>query len=107
MSEFMLLNEHHELVPASMEQWAAMIEAKQHRVASSTVGEVYISTIFLGTNHNWWPNGIPLYFETMIFHGKYDGWMQRWSTWDQAMTGHERVVRTIERGGNPRRMRFA
>lgn len=40
---------------------------------------VEVSTIFLGLDHNW-GDGPPLLFETLVFGGKLDREMDRYST---------------------------
>lgn len=57
-----------------------------------------VSTVFLGINHNF-GSGPPLLFETAVFTPKTDlndgTWdiLQRYSTWPDAVEGHERAVR--------------
>ncbi len=69
--------------------WAASFEDTKSRVVDQTkIGESEISTVFLGLNHRY-GEGEPLLFETMIFGGKEDGFQERYSTWDEAVKGHE------------------
>lgn len=55
--------------------------------------KVYVSTIFLGLNHNF-GEGPPILFETMIF-GFDDGieYQWRYSSFDDAMVGHDMAVK--------------
>ena len=53
----------------------------------------FVSTIFLGLNHNYEPDGPPLLFETMIFGGKHDNYCQRYSTKKDALIGHKKAVK--------------
>ena len=62
--------------------------------------DVEVSTVFLGLDHAW-GFGPPLLFETLIFGGPYDGEMDRYSTWEQAVAGHERFVAALERAVSP------
>ena len=55
-------------------------DPEKRRVARSEFGPVSVSTVFLGP---------PLLFETMIFGGKSDGYMDRYGTWQEAEAGHE------------------
>ena len=57
---------------------------------------IEISTVFLGINHQY-SNGKPRIFETMIFGGKYDQEMERYSTWNEAEEGHKRWVERISK----------
>ena len=54
------------------------------------VGEVKISTEFMGMEFNW--SETPLLFETMIFGGKNDGFIKRYATWEEAERGHKEAV---------------
>lgn len=56
---------------------------------------VKVSTVWLGLNHNW-RNGELLIFETMVFGGKHDGDMDRYTTEKQAIAGHKRMVKKIK-----------
>ena len=60
---------------------------------------MWVSTVFLGLDHNHWGRGPPLLFETMIFGAK-DGseYQERCSTWEEAEEMHKRAVyMTMER----------
>lgn len=62
-------------------------------VAKTKVGDVTISTMFVGLDHSGGkPTSRPLLFETMIFGGKHDRWQDRCSTWEEAEAMHERAV---------------
>jgi hypothetical protein len=61
-------------------------------VAKTKIGDVLVSTVFLGIDHNHFGIGPPLLFETLVFNGPLDGSMGRYSTWDQAFAGHQRWV---------------
>jgi hypothetical protein len=94
--------------PISMEQWAALVDAKVKarqavvegmttpeddptRIGSDHVDDAWVSTVWLGTDHNYL-RGSPLIFETMIFGGRNDGFQARYATKEAALTGHRRVV---------------
>lgn len=73
------------------------------RVALTDVGDCYVSTVFLGLDHNYFGGGRPVLFETMIFHRKSVGeelmsWQDRCSTWDEAEAMHERGVAALRAG---------
>jgi hypothetical protein len=63
-----------------------------HRVALTERGGIKVSTVFLATDHAW-DGGPPLLFETMIFGGDHDEDQWRYSTWDEAVAGHEEACR--------------
>ena len=72
-----------------MERWGDFIRVAENKVvARSEFGSVSVSTVFLGMDHSF-GGGPPLLFETMIFGGKSDGYMDRYGTWQEAEAGHE------------------
>lgn len=73
--------------------WAKFLEKADRHVAQETIGRVWISTVFLGLDHAF-GFGPSLLFETMVFGDGLilDGEMDRYSTWEQAETGHRAMV---------------
>jgi hypothetical protein len=73
------------------------------RVGDDTVDDQRVSTVFLYMDHNWSEDGThtPILFETMIFGGEYDQEMWRYSTYDEAKAGHDRIVNCLKKGTNP------
>lgn len=76
-------------------EWATWLESADRGVAEDRIGEVRISTVFLGLDHNY-GSGPPLLFETMVFGGKLDGEMYRYTIWQEAEIGHEAMKRRVE-----------
>ncbi len=60
-----------------------------------------VSTVWLGINHNFDPNGTPLIFESMIFGGEHTEYQDRYETEEQAIAGHQRIITAIENGEDP------
>jgi hypothetical protein len=81
-------------VPCGVETWATYFENADRTLMRSSQGGVVVSTVFLGLNHNIF-GGPPLIFETMIFGGDRDGEMERYSTWDDAIAGHNKFVQEL------------
>lgn len=77
--------------------WATQFETAGRIVKKTTLGEVEVSTVFLGLDHQW-GDGPPLLFETMVFGGEHDQEQWRYSTWDEAVAGHDAVVAKIGKG---------
>lgn len=74
--------------------WAAWFEKPEHRRVARTElpwGTV-ISTVFLALNHNWSDYGTPILWETMIFGGACDEFQRRYSSYRQALIGHNVAV---------------
>lgn len=58
----------------------------------------FISTVWLGTDHNYLDDGNPIIFETMVFEagGGVDLACQRYETEEEALLGHDNLVSLIE-----------
>ncbi len=88
--------------PISRNEWNAELgKEKANRVVFTRVADAEVSTAWLGLNHAAWDSSPPLIFETMVFGGAHGGWHWRYSTEDEARTGHERVVAALREGRNP------
>lgn len=112
-AQFFILDANHQPVPVDdVIAWAHFFEKVDARhVARTHINGLYVSTIFLGLDHAWYSSR-PLFFETMIFRDENHaspeyferildwahGYQMRYSTWDEAIAGHEQVVTTIREG---------
>lgn len=63
-------------------------------------GDMYwVSTVWLGMNHNYFDKGPPLIFETMVFEdGMSDVYCDRYPTERSAREGHALVVASLISG---------
>lgn len=93
----------------SVEEWAREFNRSEEtfedggrRVGLDDLGNVRVSTVFLGLNHQWNPNGPPLIFETMIFGGPHDDYMERYTTIEEARAGHAKAVELAKSGTQTR-----
>lgn len=79
--------------------WAKWFETADRHVAQDFVGDVKVSTVFLGIDHNMLPGvGLsPTLFETMVFDGPLDGEMWRYCTWGEAEAGHKDMVERVKK----------
>jgi hypothetical protein len=76
--------------------WAKWYEVNDRRVALDHIGDVVISTVFLGMDFNWL-GGLPLLWETMVFGGKFDQELDRCSgSREQAEAMHARMLEKIK-----------
>ena len=80
--------------------WAKQGFDVTRRVAKTMLGEVQVSTVFLSIDHGF-GDGEPILFETMVFGGPHDERQWRYSTWDAAVVGHERIVGALRDGRDP------
>ena len=67
-----------------------------HFLLGIEVEDVGVSTVFLSIDHNYSDEGLPLLYETMVFGGKYDGEMWRYSTRTEAEAGHDQAVALVK-----------
>lgn len=56
--------------------------------------DISVSTVWLGLDHSFGDTG-PLIFETMVFGGRFDGECERYETEEDAVEGHDRMVKLI------------
>lgn len=64
------------------------------------LGDSRISTVFLGIDHNF-GEGEPILFETLIEGGPKNDHMERYRTWDDAIAGHQRLLKELSHGHTP------
>ena len=90
-----------EVVSATLLEWAEFFEDTENRIINkTTVGKYSVSTVFLGLDHRFTSDGLPLIFETMVFcddkeDGMYD-YTERYSTYQEAEQGHLETLKFIE-----------
>ena len=61
-----------------------------------TNDNIEVSTVFLTINYNPFPFGLPMLWETMIFGGIYEGVVDRYSSYEEAMQGHETMCNMVK-----------
>jgi len=64
-------------------------------MGKDTIGEVFVSTVFLSLDHNY-REGEPILFETMIFGGEHDQYQERCCTYDEAVKMHETACNLVK-----------
>lgn len=95
MSYKYILREKVAIPCADLLEWAREFELSGRHVAEDIVGDVRVSTVFLGIDHAF-DDGPPLLFETMIFGGQRDQYQTRCSTWDAAEAQHAEALRLVK-----------
>ncbi|MFN6572403.1 hypothetical protein [Dendronalium sp. ChiSLP03b] len=99
MINYYILDDGHDPIAVSAYEWSQWFENIEHRrVAEDYLfdSKIRVSTVFLGLNHQHWLDGPPLFFETMVFGGETDMLQTRYSTWDDAVAGHQAVVELVK-----------
>ncbi len=96
-----ILDGHKAVVCSDILTWAKWFEAnnKNRHVADEKIGDVRVSTVFLGLDHSF-GDGPPLLFETMIFGGPLDQEQDRCTTWDEAERMHAVMVERVKHEGS-------
>ena len=64
------------------------------RVAHDTVGDVHVSSVFIGIS----TDNRPRLFETMVFGGPHHRYCVRAETWDECLRNHAQALRMIGAG---------
>src|SRR5262249_14676485 len=85
-------------------RWAHFLEYDERRIVRQqrwrsvdpAVGEVFVSTVFLGIDHNF-GDGPPVLWETMAWIGDEEICQRRWTRRTDAIAGHNAIV--AELGG--------
>jgi hypothetical protein len=96
--------EDREIVPAPFEEWANWFEHGKRIIEQTHVGDRFVSTVFLGIDHNFMGMGGPILFETMIFDGpnarSHDLFQERSRTYREAVARHAYAVALVESGAS-------
>jgi hypothetical protein len=100
-----ILDENNNVIEADLTTWAQFIGDERERsiVKQEYIGDLQVSTIFIGLDHNL--AGLitkgehrPHIFETMIFKDNKDIYCDRYSTWEEAKEGHQKAIDWINNG---------
>lgn len=90
---YILDDENRVVEVAHMLTWAMWLEdAYRHVGMTQITSEITVSTVFVGIDMQF-GEGPPIVFETMIFGGPLNDYQWRYSSWDDAETGHKAAVR--------------
>ena len=73
--------------------WGQLFATADWKVAHTQVSpDAEVSTVFLGMDHNFFRDGPPILWESMVFGGPLDGEQERYATYHNAAQGHEAMV---------------
>lgn len=93
MSDYYIL-EGKEPKKVDLLEWAKWYDKQNRTVDKTKIGDVLVSTVFLGLDHSF-GGGTPLLFETMIFGGENDEYCDRCETWEQAEEMHKKACELV------------
>jgi hypothetical protein len=94
------LNDDHTCTPCDLITWENQFEEMSRagtlHVGKDDINGKFISTAWLGNNHNFY-SGEPLLFETMVFNDDslIEDYFDRYTTWDEAVEGHKKAVQWV------------
>ena len=71
----------------------------QKKVKQDTIGDILVSTVFLALDHGFGSKK-PLLWETMIFGGEHDQYQDRYSSYEDALKGHQQALDLINNQEN-------
>lgn len=71
------------------------------RIGLDVIGKSEVSTVFLGLDHSFIKKDVPILFESMIFEGPHNEYQRRYSTYDQALEGHNNLVKALKEEKDP------
>lgn len=74
-------------------QWGQWMQSAHRSIAHTIIDDgIFVSTVFLGIDHNFLGSGPPILWETMIFGGQHDQYQDRYTSKEDALKGHEIAV---------------
>jgi hypothetical protein len=83
--------------PMSDVEWAlAFGDTAGRRVGYDTVGDVIVSTVWLGIDHSFGDAETPVIFETMVFGGPLHEVFDRYATLEGARAGHALMLARVQ-----------
>lgn len=98
MGRYYILNGKTPEVVENIFEWASKFHNTERVIAKKDISGSHISTVFLGFDHSFTDDDTPILFETMIFGGDFDGFQQRYHTWDEAKNAHDLICYKLQNG---------
>lgn len=91
------LDKNNNPIPCTLDEFANMYSDKNFVLAQNKIKDSLVSTVFLGLDHNYGDNGLPILWETMIFPDSGgDNYQVRYSSYKEAIEGHLKACLTID-----------
>jgi len=76
-------------------EWSQWMETADRRVARDKIGDIVITTMFLGLDRNISRTSSPILFETIILGGNFDKHREQYHNWEEAEAGHQHWVEKV------------
>lgn len=87
-----ILDGHTPKTVGNLDAWSRWMATADRHVRHTTLGALWVSTVFLGIDHNFFDDGPPILFETMVFGDGIDSYQTRCATWEEAELNHAEAV---------------
>ena len=84
-----------EQISANIAEKECLEFEKNRVVAKEYVGEILVSTVLLGIDYSY-NSGPPIIFETCVFGGELDSYLERYHTKEKALEGHKAIVERVK-----------
>lgn len=97
MHHYILDDKGNPVIVPNLITWACWMQTDSKKVAITEVEGGWVSTVFLGLDHNW-NDGPPILWETLVFGGVLDQEMNRCAgSLEQAEAMHLRMVERVNK----------
>ena len=98
MSWYILEENNKPIKATSVIEAAEWLEKNPEKkaVKQEHIGDIFISTVFLGLDHAW-DSDVPVLWETMIFGGEHDQYQDRYTSYEDALEGHQTALNLVNK----------
>jgi hypothetical protein len=98
MSNWYILDNNNNPIAKPTLEAVKWLEDNNHRrvVKQEHIGDIFISTVFLGLDHSW-NSDIPVLWKTMIFEGEHDQYQKRYTSHKDALEGHKIALELVKK----------
>lgn len=92
-----ILDENNKPIRSTIVDCGKWLEENPERkaVKQEHIDDIFISTVFLGLDHAW-DSDIPVLWETMIFGGDHDQYQDRYTSYEDALEGHQIALNLVK-----------
>jgi hypothetical protein len=97
MIRWYILDDENKPVPSTITEYVEWEEQNEEKriVKQEYIGDdIRVSTVFLGLDHAW-NSKTPVLWETMIFGGEHDQYQDRYTSYEDALEGHQKAITLI------------
>ena len=93
-----ILDENNKPIRSTIVDCGKWLEENPERkaVKQEHIDKIFISTVFLGLDHSW-NSDTPVLWETMIFGGEHDQYMDRYTSYEEALEGHQTALNLVNK----------